>query len=60
MKKIENAEIKRLLKKGFNPELISFEFDVSLEQVKQCQNEIENSKKKYAGKIQFKKNERKI
>lgn len=34
-------QIKKLIKKGFDPELISFELDIPIEKVKQCELELE-------------------
>ena len=36
LKQKEIEEIKKLIKSGFDLELISFELDVPIEQVKQC------------------------
>ena len=35
-------EIKKLIEKGFDIGLISFEFDIPIEYVKKCKNELEN------------------
>jgi len=40
----EVEEIKKLIKSGFDLELISFELDVPIEQVRQCKIDIETSK----------------
>lgn len=42
---LEYEKIKNLIKQGFDLELISFEFEILLEYVKKCQEEIEQSKK---------------
>lgn len=41
---IEDEKIKKLINRGFDIELISFEFEIPLEHVKKCQEEIEQSK----------------
>lgn len=41
----ELEEIKKLIESGFDLELISFELDLPIEQVRQCKLDIENSKK---------------
>lgn len=45
MEENQKKEIKRLIQKGFNMELISFELDIPIEQVRQCQKELEIEKK---------------
>ena len=42
MAQIDKEKIKKLITSGFDLELISFEFDIPMEQVKQCQQELEN------------------
>lgn len=44
LKQKEVEEIKKLIQSGFDIELISFELDVPIEQVRQCKIDIENSK----------------
>ena len=41
--KLNNEKIKLLIKKGFDPELISFEFDIPIERIKKCQLELEKT-----------------
>lgn len=41
MKKLKVDEIKELIKRGFDLELISFEFDIPMEVVKRCKQELE-------------------
>ena len=48
IKQTEIEEIKKLIRSGFDLELISFELDVPIEQVKQCKIELENGKVKNA------------
>lgn len=45
LNKKEVEEIKKLIQGGFDLELISFELDIPIEEVKQCKLDIENSKK---------------
>lgn len=40
MEQIEKVEIKRLLRKGFNPKLISLELNIPIDIIEQCQKEI--------------------
>ena len=40
MKNSEKEEIKKLIKHGFDLELISFELDIPIEEVKQCELEL--------------------
>ena len=40
MKHIEKEEIKKLIKHGFDLELISFELDIPIEEIKQCELEL--------------------
>ena len=44
LKQKEVEEIKKLIESGFDLELISFELDVPIEQVRQCKLDMENSK----------------
>lgn len=41
---LRESEIKKLIEKGFDIELISFEFDIPFEYVKKCQLELKNNK----------------
>ena len=44
MKLNEIEEVKKLIKNGFNLELISFELDIPIEEIKQCKLELETMK----------------
>ena len=41
--KLSKEEIKTLIKKGYDLELISFEFEIPIERIKQCKSEIEKN-----------------
>lgn len=45
MKLNEIEEVKKLIKNGFDLELISFELDIPIEEIKQCKMELETIKK---------------
>ena len=45
MKLNEIEEVKKLIKNGFDLELISFELDIPIEEIKQCKLELETMKK---------------
>lgn len=46
---LRESEIKKLIEKGFDIELISFEFDIPFEYVKKCQLELKNNKQDIKG-----------
>ena len=45
LKPNEVEEIKKLIKYGFDLDLISFEFDIPIEDIKQCKLELEEKRK---------------
>lgn len=45
MNKIDEKEIKQMIKNGFDISLISFEFDIPLEYVKKCEEDLISEKK---------------